>query len=229
MLELTFVMAQRQNLFFVEMVEALRHELSQLGVSSTVTTADFPPPAPERVYVIVPPHEFVALGGRLPGKSLRDRTIFVCGEQPGSSHFQENIELAPLAGAVFDFSRWSIREFARQGISAEHFQVGYSALWDHFDPTRERDIDVLFMGCYSDRRGEYLAGFADSLWRWRSHMILSDNSAPNWLPSARFLVGREQVGSFSAAPAFSSTCTRAPRRISNGIASCRPSATAASS
>lgn len=192
MLELAFVMAPHQNLFFVEVADALRHELSELGIRSTVRTDGFPPPVPERVYVVVPPHEYVALGGELPGNELLERTIFICAEQPGSSHFEENVQLAPLAGAVFDLSRWSIRELANHGISAEHFQLGYSPLWDHFDRDRERDIDVLFMGCYSERRGRYLAGYADSLWCWRSRIILSDNSAPNWAPSARFLSGDEK-------------------------------------
>ena len=190
--ELAFVMARHQNLFFVEVVEALRHELSQLGVRSRVSADGFPEAAPELVYVVIPPHEYVALGGRLPSKPFLDRTIFICGEQPGSSHFEKNIELAPLAGAVFDLSRWSIREFAQHGVSAEHFQLGYSPVWDHFEPGRERDIDVLFMGCYSERRGRYLAGYSDSLWRWRSQITLSDNSAPNWAPSARFLSGDEK-------------------------------------
>lgn len=190
--ELAFVMAPHQNLFFVEIVEALRHELSELGVKSTVSTDGFPPPALERVYLVIPPHEYIALGGELPGQDLLDRTIFVCGEQPGSSHFKENIELAPRAGALFDFSRSSVREFEHNGIAAEHFQLGYSRLWDHFDPDRDRDIDVLFMGCHSDRRGRYLAGYSDSLWRWRSQITLSDNSAPNWAPSARFLSGDEK-------------------------------------
>jgi hypothetical protein len=192
MLELAFVMARHQNLFFVEIVEALRHELSQLGVRSSVSTEGFPRAVEDRVFVVVPPHEYIALGGELPTRELLDRTIFVCGEQPGSSHFEENIELAPLAGAVFDFSRWSIREFNQRGVAAEHFQLGYSPLWDHFEPGRERDIDVLFMGCHSDRRSEYLARYGDSLWRWRTQITLTDNSAPNWAPSARFLSGAEK-------------------------------------
>jgi hypothetical protein len=192
MLELAFVMARHQNLFFVEIVEALQHELTQLGVRSSISTDGFPPLEPERVYVVIPPHEYVALGGELPSREFLDRTIFICSEQPGSSHFEENIELAPLAGAVFDFSRWSFREFAGRGIPVEHFQLGYSPLWDHYDPDRERDIDVLFMGCHSDRRGEYLAGYADSLWRWQSQITLTDNSAPNWAPSARFLSGEQK-------------------------------------
>jgi hypothetical protein len=190
--EIAFVMAPRQNLFFVEIVEALRHELTQLGVRSRVCDDGFPPAAEELAYVVIPPHEYVALGGQLPSRQFLDRTVFVCAEQPGTSHFDENIELAPVAGAVFDFSRWSIRQFAQHGIAAEHFQLGYSPLWDHLDPSLERDIDVLFLGCYSERRGRYLAGYADSLWRWRSQIILSDNSAPNWAPSARFLAGDEK-------------------------------------
>jgi hypothetical protein len=188
-LELVFVMAQRQSLFLVEIVEALRHELSGLGVSSTVSTAGFPAPAPERVYLITSPHEYIALGGELPNRQLLNRTILVCDGSPDGSLYEKDLEVAPLAGAVFHVSRWSIREFAGQGISSEYIQLGYSSLWDHFDAKRDRDIDVLFVGCHSDRRGQYLARYADSLWRWRSQITLSDNSAPNWAPSARFLSG----------------------------------------
>jgi len=200
MLELVFVMAPRQNLFFVEVVAAIRHELDQLGVASSVRTSGFPEPRPERVYVLVPPHEFFALHPGLdPPLELLRRSLYICGEQPGTSHFEENAALASDAAAVFDFSRWSTREYARRGVHAEHFQLGYSPLWDHFDAMRERDVDLLFIGAYTDRRGAALASYGDALWRWRSRIIFADNSAPNWARSARFLSGAEKWQALASA------------------------------
>ena len=190
MLELSFVMASEQNLFFVEVVEAIRHELEAMGVRSSVSTDGFPEPSDDLVYVLVPPHEFFALHPELePPERLLRRSVFVCGEQPGTSHFEENVKVASMCGALFDFSRWSVREYVRRGIPAEHFQLGYSPLWDHGDRARTRDVDVLFMGCITERRSRALARYADSLWRWRSRLVLTDNSAPNWAPSGRFLSG----------------------------------------
>jgi hypothetical protein len=197
-LELTFVMASEQNLFFVEIVDAIRHELDRMGVRSSVSKNGFPDPREDLVYVLVPPHEFFALHpGLEPPERLLRRSVFICGEQPGTSHFEENVELASMGGALFDFSRWSVREYARRDIRAEHFQLGYSPLWDHTDPARTRDIDVLFMGCITERRSRALARSADSLWRWRSRLVLTDNSAPNWAPSGRFLAGDEKWDALS--------------------------------
>jgi hypothetical protein len=197
-LELSFVMASEQNLFFVEIVEAIRHELDQMGIRSSVSTDGFPAPREDLVYVLVPPHEFFALHPEFePPERLLRRSVFICGEQPGTSHFEENVELASMGGALFDFSRWSVKEYARRGIAAEHFQLGYSPLWDHTDLARTRDIDVLFMGCITERRSRALARCADSLWRWRSRLVLTDNSAPNWVPSGRFLAGDEKWDALS--------------------------------
>ena len=198
MLELSFVMASAQNLFFVEIVEAIRHELDQMGVPSSVSTDGFPEPRDDLVYVLVPPHEFFALHPELePPEHLLQRSLFICGEQPGTSHFEENVHVASMCGALFDFNRWSVREYTRLGIPAEHFQLGYSPLWDHSDPARDRDIDVLFLGCITERRSRALARCADSLWRWRSRLVLTDNSAPNWAPSGRYLSGAEKWDALS--------------------------------
>src|SRR6478672_13406978 len=94
--ELAFVMSPNQNWFFREFVETLRHELAEQGVPSSVHTDGFPEPTPERVYALVPPHEFVALEGEdaLPDESILRRTIFICAEQPGTVHLDQDVELS---------------------------------------------------------------------------------------------------------------------------------------
>lgn len=191
--ELAFVLAPQQNHFFVELVAALRDELDSLGMAASVHEGAFPPPRPGLVYALVPPHEyFTLMDGRFgPPPEVLDRTIYVCAEQPDTSFFNENLYLAPHAGAVFDINGVAVREFERHGIRAEHLPLGWTPNWDRM-AERERDIDVLFMGCASDRRLELLGRYAPQLRHRRCHYVISDNSRPNWQPSASFVTDDEK-------------------------------------
>jgi GT2 family glycosyltransferase len=186
--ELAFVMSPRQNYFFREIVAAVRHELDAQGIHSSLHER-FPEPQPDRVYVLVPPHEYVALEGKeaLPSDQLLARTIFVCAEQPETVHFDDNLELAPRAGAVFDINPRSVELFKEAGVSASYLALGYTDFWDHYDPERERDIDVLFLGSLSPRRLRYLSLYGPTLSRWKTHLQISDNSAPNTGSSTSFV------------------------------------------
>jgi GT2 family glycosyltransferase len=187
--ELAFVVSPRQNYFFREIVAAMRHELGVQGIESSVHER-FPEPRPDRVFVLVPPHEYVALEGedQLPSDSLLARTIFICAEQPGTVHFDDNLELAPRAGAVFDINPRSVELFRQKaGVEAKFLALGYTEFWDHYDPGRQRDIDVLFFGSVSPRRLRYLNSYGPILSRWKTHLQISDNSAPNTGSSTSFL------------------------------------------
>jgi hypothetical protein len=179
--EVAFVMSPNQNWFFREFVETLRHELAEQGVPSSLHTDGFPEPTPERVYALVPPHEFVALEGEdaLPDDAILRRTIFICAEQPNTVHLEQDIELSHRAGAVFDINARSVAQFRRAGIAARHLRPGYSSLLDRFDPEAERDIDVLFLGALTRRRTKYLNGCARVLAPYNSYLLFSDNSRPN--------------------------------------------------
>jgi hypothetical protein len=191
---LEFVLSRRQNQFFVELASAIRHELQALGTESGITVGGFPPRRDGDVYVLLPPHEYVGLeGGFEPiDAPLLRRTVFICAEQPGTAFFEENASLAEHAGAVFDISRAGVREFNRRGVAARQFQLGYSAYWDRRPAGDDRDVDVLFMGCHTERRARHLASYAPSLWRWRTRLILSDNSRPNWSASPSFVTGSDK-------------------------------------
>jgi Glycosyl transferase family 2 len=193
MTELAFVMSPLQNWFFHELVAALQEELERQNIPSSLSTEGFPEPRHDRVYVVVPPHEYVALEGKdaLPPDQLLGRTIFVCAEQPGTGHFDADVELARRAGATFDINRWSVELLRRAGVAARHLQLGYTPRWDHFDPDRERDIDVAFLGCHSPRRLHHLNSYARVLSRWNCHVQLSDNSRPNTGNSPSFLADQK--------------------------------------
>lgn len=188
-------MAQKQNHFFAEIVEALRVELEKLGIRSSVSHDGFPDPRSGLVYVLVPPHEFFALERRsyTPNPRLLARTIFLCAEQPSQSHFEENVQLAPIAGAVFDINAWAVSEYRLRGISVEHLPLGYSTYWDRYASSDAKDLDAVFLGAATPRRGRYLAMTAPYLSRLRTRIILTDNSGPNYRSKENFLVGEEKL------------------------------------
>ena len=191
--ELAFVLAPRQNLFFVELVEALRAEFDALGVRSSLHIGLFPEPRPDRVYVLVPPHEYFTImqGSRGPTPDVFARTMLICGEQPETSFFEHNVRLAADAGAVFDINRLAVREFRRKGIDAQHLQLGWTPAWDHLGDG-ERDIDVLFLGTVSERRMRALASYGRTLNGRRAELIFSDNSRPNWRSAEGFVADEQK-------------------------------------
>src|SRR3989442_15388713 len=123
-------MSKRQNHFFVELVGALRYELERIGVPSFVTTNGFPRFRGGLVYVLFPPHEYFVLEGRVPDRQVLANTIFICAEQPNTSHFDKNVELAPAAGAVFDINACAVREFMKRGVRSHELPLGYSRYWE---------------------------------------------------------------------------------------------------
>ena len=196
MTELAFVMAPGRNLFFAELVEALRDELRRLGVASSVHEGRFPVPRPDLVYALVPPHEYFVLSQGQPAvpKAALARTIAICAEQPGTRHFDDNARLLKSVGAAFDINRHAIAAYRRHGLAVDHLQLGYTPRWDRrLRPQDPRDIDVLFMGCETKRRRDALASYTDVLSPRRNVFLLSDNSRPNFEASPSFMADREKL------------------------------------
>jgi GT2 family glycosyltransferase len=192
--ELAFVIAEGQNNFFIELAQAITDELKHLGVASSIVRGEFPTPRPGLVYVLIAPHEYFRLAGPLPWpqEALLARSVLLCAEQPGSSFFEENSQLARHAGAVFDVNPWAARELVRRGIRAEHFQLGYTARWHVPEREGGRDIDIAFMGSMTHRRAVHLASYARLLTRRRCHILLSDGSHANPGPSPSFVTGESK-------------------------------------
>lgn len=192
--EAIFVLAKTQNQFFFELAEAIRHELEALGVRTRLSTEGFPDPRAGRAYILLPPHEYYALEGHAtpPDPATFNRTILICCEQPESGHFTQNVTFARGASAVFDINRRSVRALKQQGISAEHLRIGYTPYWDRHSFAAPRPVDVAFLGAYPRRRGRVLGGYADSLWRHRCEVHLSDNTRPNPAGSHSFVTGEHK-------------------------------------
>ena len=198
--ELAFTLARGQNQFFLELVEALEYELRRLDVPVSTHVGQLPLPKKGLVHVFLPPHEYVALSGHRPSAEFLRRSILISAEQPQSSFFASNVELARNAGAVFDINPRSVRAYRAQGVQASHLALGHTNLWDRFgDPGPERDIDILFLGRVTPRRAKALASYADLFERFRCHLMLSDNSRPNIDTGAAFVAGEDKRDLFARA------------------------------
>jgi len=199
-MELAFVLARRQNHFFVETVAAIRDELDQIGMASSMHVGSFPAERDDLVYVLVPPHEWFSLEARRspPTTNQLARSIFICAEQPGTAFFEDDVRLAPFAGGVFDINAGSIREFRHRGVGGVRpLRLGWTRTWAHAplaadgmpDPEPERDIDALHLGIFSGRRSIPLAAAAPWLSQWRCHLILGDPEGPNTKHAAGYASG----------------------------------------
>jgi hypothetical protein len=173
--EIAFVLAPGQDPAFVELAATLRAEADGAGSRASLHVGNFPLPRRDLIYVMVGPREyFTLMDGRVgpPPDALR-RTVFIFAEPPQTPEFDENVRLAPRAGASFAINRPAVTAFARRRIAARHLQLGWTERWDHRS-ARERDIDVLFIGRINDRRAQALAQYARTLWRRRVCYVMSD-------------------------------------------------------
>jgi hypothetical protein len=201
-LDFCLILAKGQNAFFYELAEAIADEIRSAGCGAEISVDGFPPAREDLIYIVLPPHEYYRLEGvhLEPRPDILKRTIFVCAEQPGTSFFDEDVYLAPRAGAVFDINVGSIAEFARRGVpGVRHLRLGWTPTWSpvSFEPGqadegRERSIDLLHMGIYSPNRGVALAAAAKHLQRYNTQLILADDRRANSAPQANFIINDDK-------------------------------------
>jgi hypothetical protein len=202
--EIVFVLAPGQNHFFFELAEALRGELEAEGVAARLSTSGFPEDEePERVHVLLPPHEYFALEGARtppPPGALR-RTIMISAEQPETVHFRQNLALVRQGGAVFDINARAVQAYRRRGVPARQLRLGYTPAWDRYAEAAhgERPLDVLFLGAYTPRRGRVLSRHAGALAGLRSRLVFSDNSRPSTPGTPGFLAGEAKWEALASA------------------------------
>lgn len=189
-MNICFVTAPGQNAFFDELVDALRAELTDLGVSSQTAVGGFPEVDAQTVYALVPPHEYFALTPEKVWPTNRHlrRTVFICAEQPNSSFWHENAALIRRHGCpAFDINRVSAELLTMNtGRHVGHFQLGWSRSWAHTDPTAQtaeewtaaRDVEVLHLGTRSPHREAVLAKAAGLLHNRECRLVLGDDAGP---------------------------------------------------
>jgi hypothetical protein len=178
-----FVLSPWQNVFFHELAEVLVNELRSGGADALLADPATLVPDADTVFVLLPPHEYVALEGDgwLHEPHLLGRTIGLTAEQPNQAHFSQNATILTGAGAVFDFSTHAVDAYRALGVRARHLRFGYTEQWDRFrpGPAAPGPPEVLFMGNASPRRQRLLARSAWALARRESRLVVSDNATPN--------------------------------------------------
>ena len=164
--QLCFVSATGGSGFMAELLDVVADAVRRAGFRATTATGRYPDADGDTVFVVVP-HEYFVVTPEAdqPTEEQRRRTIAFCVEHPGTATFERSASLLPgLAGAV-DINHDSTAELHRRGIPAEHFQLGYSPLWDAWggNPDSAREIDVTYLGTAERRRSLLLASYADDL------------------------------------------------------------------
>lgn len=197
-LRIVFVLSPYQNAFFFELADALIEALRTSGVDAISTTqAGAHDVGDGDVFVLLPPHEYVALEGSffVDDPSVAARTIGITAEQPHQSFFERNASIGAGLGAVLDFSPLAVAGYRRLGIEAEHLRFGYVPGWDARSlrpPIEGTSPQVLYLGNKMPRRLGVLASAADALAELDTRLLISDNSEPNRASSATFVVGDDK-------------------------------------
>ncbi len=164
--DLCLVSAAGGSVFMEELFEVVADAVRRAGGRARTAVGRFPEPEADTVYVVVP-HEYfyVTPVADRPSAELRRRTVAFCVEHPGTMTFERTAGLLPsLAGAV-DINVDSTAELRARGAAVEHFQLGYTPLWDRWggDPDRARSVDVTYLGTAEHRRSVLLDSYSADL------------------------------------------------------------------
>ncbi len=174
MTELCFVSAEGGSAFMEEILEVVADAVRTAGGKARTAVGKFPDADSDTVYVVVPHEYFVTVpDADFPTAGQCRRTIGFCVEHPGTATFERNAGLLPILGGAVDINTDSTAELRRRGIAVEHFQLGYSPLWDLWggDLDSPRDLDVTYLGTAERRRSVLLGSYARDLAGLRTRLL----------------------------------------------------------
>lgn len=191
------VSASGENVFFGEILEAFGAALGEQGFTIERSVDCFPAAAEDLICLFIP-HEYTALVDELahPTPAQIQRSVAICTEQPGTHWFEVGFEFAERAGAVVDINPLAAEEMRRRGVVAEHAQLGYVPAWDVWggeESGAEREIDLAFLGRFTEARARTIARCAPSLERRRAAVYLTETVRPHVAGSAYYLAGEKRA------------------------------------
>lgn len=172
--DLCLVSAEGGSAFMEELLEVVADAVRTAGGRARTAVGRYPEPAADTVYVVVPHEYFVVTpDADFPSAELCRRTIGFCVEHPGTDTFERNASLVSGLGAAVDINHDSTAELGRRGINVQHFQLGYSPLWDLWggDLDSPRDLDVTYLGTAERRRSVLLGSYARDLAGLRTRLL----------------------------------------------------------
>jgi hypothetical protein len=182
-----------------ELLEVVADAVRSAGGRARTVVGGYPEPASDTVYVVVP-HEYfvVSPDTTFPSAELCRRTIGFCVEHPGTATFEGSAGLVRCLGAAVDINQDSANELSRRGIQVEHFQLGYSPLWDLWggDLDHARDIDVTYLATAERRRSILLGTYAPELSALRTRLLTPPHEMMS-SPRVDFLMGKVKLAHLS--------------------------------
>ncbi len=174
MTDLCFVSAEGGSAFMEELLEVVADAVRTAGGQARTAVGKYPEAGPDTVYVVVP-HEYfvVSPDADFPTAEQCRRTIGFCVEHPGTSTFERTFVLVRALGGAVDIHHDATAELRRRGVDVEHFQLGYTPLWDLWggDLGSPRDLDVTYLGTAERRRSALLRSYAPDLAGLRTRLL----------------------------------------------------------
>ncbi len=188
------------NVFMREIAEHLVEALTDGGRPAEVVTDELPSaPAPgddPLSQLVVAPHEFFVLFPATADDLVRAAThsVSVNTEQQGTPFFDLAMQYARHGGVVLDINTHSLAAIRRQGAAAVHLPLGYVASMDRWsaERSRERTIDLAFLGGRTPRREQFVAGAGGQLWEWRTDLRFFSWHRPARAGQASFTSGDDK-------------------------------------
>lgn len=132
----------------------------------------------DAINLVVAPHEFFTLCEETDSAIERAATfsVPVCTEQPGTPWFNLTAGIIRDCPLAIDINPHGVQGLRDRGLEAVHLQLG--GVPSMAAPTVSRDLDVLFLGGSTPRRGAQLASLAPQLWDRPAELRLFQFTAP---------------------------------------------------
>jgi hypothetical protein len=190
--------ARHGNAFMGDLASLVAAALTDAGVPAEVVPDGIPVGGDGVVDLVVAPHEYAAVGPSLRPDDLEAAlasSVLVTTEQPGTSWWDEQVDLARAARAVLDINVVGTWAFEAEGVVAHHLQLGYHASLDRWGgtPATPRRYDAAFLGGVTERRLAALSTLAPVLSHRESRLLLHDPAVPVHEPSPWFLTGVDRA------------------------------------
>jgi len=162
-----------------ELLLALAAEARELGAEVEVSTAGFPGPQEDEVYVFAPGDAFGVPGQPQPSSAQLRRSVAVCEAAPAGPLDSAYLH-ARRAGAALTPDPTGAALLRRRGVPTAEIKLGLSVAWNGWDPAsvngapagpEERPVEVACIAVRGVENDRLLASFAPTLWRRRSCLL----------------------------------------------------------
>ncbi len=183
------------NVFMTEIAEALADAIARSGREVRLRRTGLPRSEPGTLNLVVAPHEYFTLyEGASEAELVKAASDSIClgVEQPGTHWFEYGARYASYGPLALDINRRGVTEMRQRGMETYRLHPGYYQGWDAWGgaTSKERSLDVLFLGSITERRAEFLAESASILSQWACDLRLFIGDRPVRDHTEHFVHGR---------------------------------------